>query len=289
MCGFLLIDKPFGVTSHDVVNQIRRRLGVRRVGHAGTLDPVCTGLLVLAVGPATRLLRFLSLEPKEYEGVMKLGEATDTQDAEGEVVSSADPSSITMDVLGDAAQRLVGELQQLPPMYSAVKVGGKKLYEYARAGKEVEREPRSVTVHRFEVHSLEMPLARFRVRCSGGTYVRTLVHDLGDSVGVGAHVVELRRTAAGVFRVEDAIPPEEASEGRLLPPEVALEPMPMARLPRPLAEVAANGGAVRVPHQAPGEHLGLLDQDGRLIAVARETERGWQPEVVLPRGANVKR
>lgn len=289
MCGFLLIDKPFGATSHDVVNQVRRRLGVRRVGHAGTLDPVCTGLLVVAVGPATRLLRFLSLEPKEYEGVMKLGEATATQDAEGEVVSSADPSGITLDALGDAAQSLVGELQQLPPMYSAVKVGGKKLYEYARAGKEVEREPRTVTVHRFEVHSLEMPLARFRVRCSGGTYVRTLVHDLGESVGVGAHVVELRRTAAGVFRVEDAIPPEEASQGRVLPPEEALEPMPMARLPRPLAEVAANGGAVRVPYQAPGAYLGLLDQDGRLIAVARETQRGWQPEVVLPRGTNVKR
>lgn len=289
MCGFLLIDKPFGVTSHDVVNQVRRRLGVRRVGHAGTLDPVCTGLLVVAVGPATRLLRFLSLEPKEYEGVMKLGEATSTQDAEGEVVSSSDPSSITLDALGDAAQRLVGELQQLPPMYSAVKVGGKKLYEYARAGKEVEREPRTVTVHRFEVHSLEMPLARFRVRCSGGTYVRTLVHDLGESAGVGAHVVELRRTAAGVFRVEDATSPEEASEERLLAPEEALEPMPMARLPRPLAEVAANGGAVRVPHQAPGEYLGLLDQEGRLIAVAKETERGWQPEVVLPRGTNVKR
>lgn len=288
MCGFLLIDKPFGVTSHDAVSQVRRRLGIRRVGHAGTLDPVCTGLLVLAVGPATRLLRFLCLEPKEYEGVMKLGEATDTQDAEGEVVRSADPANLDLETLAEAAQGFVGEMQQVPPMYSAVKVGGKKLYEYARAGKEVEREPRAVTVFRFDVISLAMPLANFRVRCSGGTYVRTLVHDLGERVGVGAHVVELRRTAAGVFRVEDAVPMEEVSIERLMPPEVALEPMPMARLPRHLADVAANGGPVRVPHQVPGEHLGLLDPEGRLIAVARETEHGWRPEVVLPRGSNVR-
>jgi tRNA pseudouridine55 synthase len=289
MCGFLLIDKPFGVTSHDVVSQVRRRLGVRRVGHAGTLDPVCTGLLVLAVGPATRLLRFLSLEPKEYEGVMKLGEATNTQDAEGEVVSRADPSGVTLEALREAARSLEGELQQVPPMYSAVKIGGKKLYEYARAGKEVEREARPVKVYRFEVLSLDLPMARFRVRCSGGTYVRTLVHDLGQAVGVGAHVVELRRTAAGVFRVEDGLRVEEVSEEHVIPPEEGLEPMPMARLPRHLAEVAANGGVVRVPHQAPGKYLGLLSPDGRLIAVARETDQGWQPEVVLPRSANVGR
>lgn len=289
MCGFVLIDKPFGVTSHDVVNQVRRRLGVRRVGHAGTLDPVCTGLLVLAVGAATRLLRFLSLEPKEYEGVMKLGEATNTQDAEGEVISRADPSGVTLQALSDAAQCFVGEIEQLPPMFSAVKVGGKKLYEYARVGKAVERKARRVTVYRFDVISLDLPLARFRVRCSGGTYVRTLVHDLGQAVGVGAHVVELRRTAAGVFRVEDAVDPEEVSEECLIPPEEGLDPMPMARLPRHLAEVAANGGVVRVPHPAPGKYLGLLSPDGRFIAVARETDQGWQPEVVLPRGANVNR
>ncbi|MER3414526.1 MAG: tRNA pseudouridine(55) synthase TruB [Armatimonadota bacterium] len=304
MCGFLLIDKPLGVTSHDVVKEVRRRLGVRRVGHAGTLDPVCTGLLVLGVGRATRLLRFLSLEPKEYEGVMKLGEATTTQDAEGEVVRWADASKVDSNALCEAAREMVGKVRQVPPMYSAVKVGGRKLYEYARAGKEVDREARTVTIHGFKVLSLDLAraesrtigtpaypsaLARFWVRCSSGTYVRTLVHDLGQKVGVGAHVVELRRTAAGVFRVEDALQLEEVSAEQLLPPEDVLEPMPMARLPGRLAEVAANGGAVRVPYETPGRYLGLLDPDGRLIAVARETDRGWQPEVVLPRDSDVRR
>lgn len=288
MCGILLIDKPPGVTSHDVINEVRRRLGIRRVGHAGTLDPICSGLLVIAIGPATRLLRFLPLEPKEYEGVMKLGEATDTQDAEGAVIQSADASHLTLEALVQEAGHLVGEVEQLPPMYSAVKVAGKKLYEYARAGKAVEREPRTVTIYRFDVTSLEAPLARFWVRCSGGTYVRTLVHDLGERLGVGAHVVELRRTVAGMFRVEDAVPIKDVDEAQLIPPEEALDPMPMVRLPRPLAEVASHGGIVRVPHQAPGKYLGLLDPEGHLIAVACETERGWQPEVVLPRGTSVR-
>ncbi|RMG22804.1 MAG: tRNA pseudouridine(55) synthase TruB [Armatimonadetes bacterium] len=282
MRGFLLVDKAEGVTSHDVVSAVRRKFGIRRVGHAGTLDPVCSGLLVLAVGPATRLLRFLALEPKEYVGTMRLGETTDTQDAEGEVVERHDVTGLTLEGIRSAAEAFLGETLQVPPMYSAVKIKGKKLYEYARKGEEVPREPRPIKVYRFDILSYDPPDAEFRVQCSGGTYVRTLAHDLGQRLGVGAHLCRLRRTACGEFNVEDARPVEDLTEADLIPPEEALDPMPVIRLPRPVAQLVQNGNLVRAPVMAPTEFVGFLGPNGELIAVAEETPDGWKPVVVLP-------
>jgi len=282
MRGFLLVDKAEGVTSHDVVNAVRRKLGIRRVGHAGTLDPVCSGLLVLAVGPATRLLRFLALEPKEYVGTFRLGETTNTQDAEGEVVERRDVGALTLEQIRDAAREFVGQILQVPPMYSAVKIQGKKLYEYARRGEDVPREPRPIRVFRFDILSYDPPDAEFRVQCSGGTYVRTLAHDLGEKLGVGAHLRQLRRTACGAFRVEDAVTVDDLSEEDLIPPEEALDPMPVIRLPRPLANLVQNGNLVRAPVMAPTEFVGFLGPEGELIAIAEETPEGWRPVVVLP-------
>ncbi|HEX5904356.1 MAG TPA: tRNA pseudouridine(55) synthase TruB, partial [Actinomycetota bacterium] len=204
--GLLLVDKPPGMTSHDVVDAERRELGTRKIGHAGTLDPMATGLLILGVGRATRLLRYFGTLAKTYEGAARLGEETDTLDADGEVIrtSSVDASR---DAVERAAAALVGDSMQTPPAYSAAKVGGRKLYAEARAGRPVEAPPRPIRVEAFEVTAFDGRDVGFRVTCSGGTYVRVLAADLGIALGCGAHLVALRRTAIGPFDVADANPP----------------------------------------------------------------------------------
>ncbi len=203
--AILLVDKPKGITSFDVIRRLRRALGIKKMGHAGTLDPMATGLLVVLVGrEATRLQdRFMAL-PKTYTGTLRLGEATPSQDAESEVVERRDPSGVTDAALDAARADLEGEILQRPPMYSAVKVGGERLYKKARRGETVEREPRPVTVYRFVLGERRGPDVDFEVACSKGTYVRTLAHDLGAALGVGAHLTALRREAIGPFRAEEA-------------------------------------------------------------------------------------
>lgn len=206
MEGFLLIDKPAGITSHDVVDRVRRVTGVRRVGHGGTLDPFATGLLVVGVGrSATRRLGEVSGSQKTYEAVGVLGATSDTQDGTGTVIPTPDAAVPDETRLKDAMRRFAGTILQTPPMYSAKKIGGKKLYELAREGKEVAREPVEVTVHELELLSYAPPRFAFRVRCSSGTYVRTLAHDIGGALGCGAYLAELRRTSVGDLRIEDAI------------------------------------------------------------------------------------
>src|SRR5687768_17024621 len=185
--GLLLVDKPRGVTSHDVVDVVRRGLGTRKVGHAGTLDPMATGLLLIGVGRATRLLRFLGGLPKSYEGTMRLGVETTTLDADGDVVRETEVDVTEADVAA-AMGGLVGESLQRPPAYSAVKVGGRKLYEAAREGKSLEAEPRRIRVDAFDLVSFDPPDATFRVTCSGGTYVRVLAADVGAALSCGAHL-----------------------------------------------------------------------------------------------------
>lgn len=214
--GFLLVDKPVGPTSHDIVDRARRALGTRKVGHAGTLDPFASGLLILGVGKATKeLSRVVGLD-KEYQAKMKFGATSDTMDRTGKIAPSLKVSDTLVSdakVPGTADLEAVlaafrGEIDQVPPMYSAKKVGGKKLYELAREGKEIERKPVRVTIHELELVSFDWPFASLRVRVSSGTYIRALADDIGKSLGCGAYLEELRRTKIGPYDVNDAVKPE---------------------------------------------------------------------------------
>ncbi len=205
----LLIDKPPGWTSFDVVNKVRnlikRYAGKKiKVGHSGTLDPLATGLLVLASGKKTKTLESLTGLDKEYEGTIRLGASTPSYDLETEPGPESDLSALTEEMIGKAVAALTGEIMQVPPAYSAIKKDGKALYKSARKGKKVEVAPRKVQVYRFDILSIEMPDIRFRVHCGKGTYIRSLAHDLGTLLKVGAHLASLRRTAVGSFRVEEA-------------------------------------------------------------------------------------
>jgi tRNA pseudouridine55 synthase len=201
----LLVDKPKGRTSFDVVEVVRAGTGIKKVGHAGTLDPMATGLLILLVArPATRLQAAFMHLPKAYEGTMRLGETTPSLDAETEVVERTDPSHVTLDDLSALRETFTGSLRQVPPMYSAVKVDGERLYKKARRGETVDRPPREVYVESLEFVDWQPPDLQFRLTCSKGTYVRSLARDLGEELGVGAHLRALRRTAIGPHRVDDA-------------------------------------------------------------------------------------
>lgn len=274
--GLLLIDKPSGITSHDAVDAVRRAVGVRKVGHAGTLDPMATGLLVMGVGRATRLLRFLGDLDKEYEGRGRLGEETDTLDAEGTVVRTADVDVGEEDIRF-AMGALVGEIQQRPPAYSAVKVGGRRLYAAAREGRPLEAEPRTVRVDEFELAGFDGRDFRFRVVCSGGTYVRSLVADVGKHLRTGAHLTELRRARIGAFDVAAASPPD--TPGDLLPLQSAVAHLPSVEVDEEEA-VAARHGRCLGPAGIEGPYA-LRDRGALLIGVWRDTGAKSCPEVVL--------
>lgn len=202
--GVILVDKPKEWTSHDVVNCIRRRYRIKKVGHCGTLDPNATGLLVVVFGYATKLSGKFSPQDKVYRGTMRLGVVTDSQDAEGTVVEEHDPSEVTKEQLTAAAGEFTGDIEQIPPMVSAVKKDGQPLYKLARKGQEVEREPRPIRVDRLDILDFEPPDAQLEIACSKGTYVRTLCHDIGQKLGCGAYLLDLRRLKSGMFDVKDA-------------------------------------------------------------------------------------
>lgn len=284
MIGFLLVDKLAGITSHDAVRIVRKRLGIKRVGHAGTLDPISTGLLVMAVGRATRFLRYLSIEPKVYEGAMKFGEQTTTYDSEGEVTGTCEIDGISLEAIREAASQFVGELRQVPPMYSAVKVQGERLYKLARQGESVERKARDVMVRTFDVMSYSEGTAEFRVVCSGGTYVRSLVHDLALAMGLCAHMSALRRTAMGGFTVQNASPASEVTQDQLIPLDVALETMPCLRLTPGQIVRVRQGQALQISEFPNHETMGVLDAMGNFVAVLRSWEGEWWPECVLQEG-----
>jgi tRNA pseudouridine55 synthase len=278
--GLLLVDKPRGMTSHDVVDAVRRAMGTRKVGHGGTLDPMATGLLLVGVGRATRLLRFLGDLPKTYEGTGVLGVETTTLDAEGEVTRSS-PVAVGREALEAAAGALVGESLQRPPAYSAVKVGGRKLYEAARRGERLEAEPRPIRVDTFRIVDLEGPSFGFVVTCSGGTYVRVLVADVGAALGCGAHLSRLRRTAIGPFEVADAAPADDP--GRPLPLERAVAHLPRVDLEEPAEARAAANGSILAPAGIEGAYA-VHGPDGRLIGVWRDVGAKARPEMVLAPG-----
>lgn len=275
--GLLLIDKPSGITSHDAIDAVRRALGTRKVGHAGTLDPIATGLLLVGVGRATRLLRFLGDLPKLYEGTGVLGVETTTLDSEGDEVRRSPVVDVTEETLRAAVDGFVGEIEQVPPAYSAVKVGGRKLYAAARKGQVLQAPARTVHIEAFDLLAMAGPKFSFRVRCSSGTYVRSLVADVGKVLSCGAHLMALRRTAIGPYRVEDASPPD--APGALLPLERAVEHLEAVGLTEDEAG-AASHGSILGPTGIAGPYR-VLGPDGRLIGIY--TDRGAKavPEVIL--------
>lgn len=271
----MLVDKPSGMTSHDVVDVVRRSLRTRKVGHAGTLDPMATGLLILGVGRATRLLRYLGDLSKSYAATGRLGEETDTLDADGQIVRSASVD-VSRAEIERACAALVGDSLQTPPAYSAVKVGGRKLYEAARKGDALEAPARRIRVDAFEVSAFDGRDVEVRITCSGGTYVRVLVADVGRALGCGAHLVRLRRTAIGPFRVEDARPP---GVGEPLPIERAIGHLPSVHLDAEEARAAAHGRLLG-PAAIDGPYA-VFGPDGALKGIYRDAGASARPEVVL--------
>jgi tRNA pseudouridine55 synthase len=286
--GVLVCDKPAGLTSHDVVARVRRLARQRRVGHGGTLDPPATGVLVLALGRATRLLPFLPMEPKRYLARIAFGAETDTLDATGTVTATADAAGLDEGAVRGALGGFLGPQQQLPPMVSAVKVGGERLYAKARRGESVERAPRPIVVHALELVDFaggERPEATVEVTCSGGTYVRSLAADLGRRLGTLAHLAALRRTAVGQFTQADAhtLPELEALAGDLA--RVVLAPAQALRsvAVRPLsaAEAAALATGATLPPSGRAEPVAALAPDGRLVAVIQDDAGRARSRVVL--------
>ena len=271
--GLAVVDKEAGWTSHDVVAKARGILGTKKVGHSGTLDPDATGVLLLGVGKATRLLRFLGSLPKSYTGEVVLGLETSTLDASGDPTARWDMSSVTPEEVQAELPALTGDIEQVPPMVSAVKVGGKRLHELAREGKEVDREPRPVTVHRFVAEPTDDPLVyRIEVDCSSGTYIRTLAADLGRALGGGAHLRNLRRTAIGPHTLEEARP---LAALELLPPAAAVAHLESVTVDAETARLVAQGRKLDlVGHGFP---VAVLGPDGDLLAVYQRNK----PEVVL--------
>ncbi|MEX1279662.1 MAG: tRNA pseudouridine(55) synthase TruB [Acidimicrobiia bacterium] len=288
MRGFLAIDKPTGPTSHDVVDAVRRVTGVRKVGHAGTLDPMATGLLVVAVGPVTRLIRYVQAGRKAYVADVAFGIATDSLDADGTEVDRVPMPDLTAEDVEAVLDDFVGRIDQVPPMVSALKRGGVRLHELARRGEEVEREPRPVDVHELDLVSFapgEFPTARLRVVCGPGTYVRVLADDLARAVGGRAHLTALRRTAIGSLHVDRAVRLDELAPDtvadHLLAPAAALADLPTVVVDDVTAAGVANGRTLE-GSTAKGP-IAVMDESGALLAVYRAEGTRLVPDTVLPR------
>ena len=277
--GILLVDKPAGMTSHDVVATTRRSLGERRVGHAGTLDPFATGLLVLLAGRATRLLPYIDGEPKVYEAVIRFGSETDTDDSTGEPTRQA--PSPDREALDSAIPRLTGVIDQIPPAYSAKQVAGRRAYAAARAGEALDLAPSSVTVHEWRTMSWMADDLHATIVCSGGTYIRALARDLGRLTGSAAHLASLRRVRSGPFDVSDAVTVDELRQSRpaLRSPLEALRSLAVEPIDDASIEHILHGRAV--PAHAGGERAALVDAAGDLVAIATRDGSHWQPRVVL--------
>ena len=279
--GLLLIDKPAGPTSHDIIQQLRRVSGVRRIGHAGTLDPLATGLLLVCIGRATRLLEYLLAQPKRYETAVRLGRSTDTFDAEGTIISEK-PVDVTAVDIEQALQQFRGPIVQYAPAYSAVKRDGVPLYKLARQGLEVERPAREVTVSNLEMLSWQDPTVHLDITCSSGTYIRSLADDLGNSLGCGGYISALRRTAVGTFTIEQAVALPELDNSnwseQLLPPDTAVRHLPKIEFSAEEARRLLLGqrvpGADVIEEGAPAR---AYEQYGRFLGIVVAAGQAWQP------------
>ena len=290
--GVLVVDKPAGPTSHDVVDRVRRALGLRRVGHTGTLDPFATGVLPVCLGKATRLARFLGEGDKLYRATVRLGFATTTDDATGAPIGEPRPVRLDPVSVEGALAGLTGPLEQVPPRYSAKRVGGRRLYELARRGEEGRRLAARVTVHAIALLVAEEDRLEIEVRCSPGTYVRALARDLGEKLGVGAHLSALRRLRSGAFALDEAVPADRLgpeSWGSLIPMSALLPEMPAVQVGSDGRSAVAHGrdlsgalGPAGFPAEAPPTRVRILGEDGVLLALA--VPRGFGPSVPgLPR------
>jgi len=288
--GVLVVDKPIGLTSHDVVQVIRRGTGIRRAGHTGTLDPRASGVLVILIGPAVRLSEYVSASDKRYQATIRLGSSTDTYDSEGTVTSSASVDDIAEDYFNEVLQRFVGEIEQVPPPYSAVKVQGRKAYDMAREGEEFELIPRMINVYSLEILEWALPEVVVDVYCSSGTYVRSLANDMGKELGTGAHLVGLRRTKSGRFTLRDAVPLRRLQEAFdagdwyrfLIPAAEAMADWPMVELDADQVELVRHGHRVPADPEMKGLARGV-SQQGDLVALLEvdpETQE-WQPRKVF--------
>jgi len=280
--GFLCINKSPGATSRDAVNVFQRLVRPSKVGHAGTLDPLATGVLVIAVGNATRLIQFVQQMPKTYLGTFELGKTSDTEDITGEVVSHVVQDPPAMDAIRDAIEPLVGNIMQRPPAYSALKVGGKRAYSLAREGKKVKLEPRPIVVHEIEIVRYAYPVLELRVVCGSGTYVRSLGRDLGEVLGCGAAMSGLIRTAIGSFQLDDSSLAEGFERAEQI--EEALQPLStgVSQLAKVLVDeeqkrALSFGQQVRI--ESDEEQVAALDANGELIAVLSRTKEGFRPAI----------
>lgn len=284
MDGVLVIDKPAGMTSHDVVDRVRKALGTRKVGHGGTLDPDATGVLVLGIGRATRFLSYAQSSPKRYLASVRFGVTTTTQDASGEVLEEKAVDIGEEDVAREL-KAFEGEIEQVPPMVSAVKIGGERLYRKARRGETVERPARRVTIHDLKLLSFvpgNEASADLDVTCSGGTYIRTLASDLGDRLGCGAHLAGLQRIAAGGFELSEAVVLDEAGPDRLLPLVEVARDLESIELTAEQAAAVAHGRALAPPGEAPEGPIALIFE-GELMGVYSRKEDRLVAERVVGR------
>lgn len=281
MDGVLVVNKPAGMTSHDVVDQVRKVLKIRKVGHGGTLDPDATGVLVLGVGKATRFLSYAQSAPKRYLAGIRFGVTTTTQDASGDVLEER-PVDVDEPSLRSALEAFKGEIEQVPPMVSAVKIGGEKLYEKARRGETIERPARKVTIYELELKAFDpgADAADIDVTCSGGTYIRTLAADLGERLGCGAHLTSLRRVAAGGFRIEEAIGLDEIEEDHLLPLVEIVRDLPAVTVEADEADLVRNGRPLE-PRPGVGEGPVALIHSNSLMAVYTAKNGKLVPERVV--------
>lgn len=288
--GVLVVDKPVGLTSHDVVQIVRKGTGIRRAGHTGTLDPRASGVLVILVGPAVRLSEYVSASDKRYQAVVSLGATTDTYDADGRVMTQ-NQVNITEEQFENALNQFVGQIEQVPPPYSAVKVKGRKAYEMAREGEEVELQPRTIEVYSLELLEWAPPEAVIDVYCSSGTYVRSLAHDLGEVLGAGAHLVGLRRTKNGRFTLRDAVPLRKLREAFdngnwyqfLIPAAEALSDWPAIELTHEQVDALRHGHRIQgEPPEREAMARGISDQ-GELVALLEydPATKEWQPRKVF--------
>ena len=287
--GVLVIDKPVGLTSHEVVQVVRRGTNIRRAGHTGTLDPRASGVLVILVGPAVRLSEYISASDKRYQAVIRMGAATDTYDADGRITNTS-PVEVTEEEFESTLKTFIGEIEQVPPPYSAVKVAGRKAYEMAREGEEVDLEPRMINVYNLELLEWAPPEVVIDIYCSSGTYVRSLAHDLGEKLGCGAHLVGLRRTRSGRFTLRDAIPLRKLREAfetgtwyqYLIPAAEALSDWPAVELSAQQVEDIKHGHRVPAENSSTAWARGISEQ-GELVALMEfdAVAMEWQPRKVF--------
>jgi tRNA pseudouridine55 synthase len=290
--GVLPVDKPVGPTSHDVVGATRRALRTRQVGHTGTLDPFASGLLLVCVGPATRLAEYFAPLPKTYVATMRLGAATDTDDHTGEVVSSSDAwRKLVREQVEAALAAQVGSIQQLPPAYSAKKVDGQRMYAVARRGGEVERTPVTVTIYAIRVISIDLPDVVFEVECATGTYIRAIARDAGEALGVGGHLTELRRTRIGPHDVDRAVPMDQLGDEERVRAAMIAPADAVSHLPRVVADERGQaelrfGRAVQAPGGfAADGPVAVVSAGGELLAVGEAADGLVRPRKVFAEGA----